>query len=107
MGEHVTLTLDEVHKTALEILKAQGFNDAHAQAIAKTVTAAERDGSSHHGLFRLLFYAKGLRSGLASGSAEPEVSRIAPAVVRVDAKYAFAPLALEVGEEPVAELAAE
>jgi len=89
------------------VLKAQGFNDAHAKAIANTVTAAERDECRHHGLFRLSFYVNGVRSGMASGTAEPELSQLAPAVARVDAKYSFSPLALEVGEEPVAKLAQE
>ena len=35
------------------------------------VTAAERDECRHHGLFRIAFYVNGLKSGLASGTAEP------------------------------------
>lgn len=51
------------------------------------------------------FYDRALKSGLASGDAEPVVSSPAPGVVRVDARRAFAPLALETGLPLLAERA--
>ncbi|BBG00125.1 MULTISPECIES: Ldh family oxidoreductase [Pseudonocardia] len=107
MSETVTLTLQDVHEVAVAVLTAHGFDDTHAGAIADTVTAAERDECPHHGLFRIPYYVDGVRSGLASGVAQPELSELAPAVVRVDARYTFAPLSLALGEEPLAALAAE
>ena len=107
MDKTITLTLQDVHGIARAVLEAQGFNDDHADAIANTVTAAERDECHHHGLFRIPYYASAVQSGLASGQALPELSQLAPAVIRADAKYAFAPLALNLGHEPLATLAAE
>jgi delta1-piperideine-2-carboxylate reductase len=105
MSDSVIMTLDEVHETAVQLLLAQGFNDRHAQAIARTVTAAERDECRHHGLFRISFYLNALRAGQASADAEPTVSELARGIVKVDAHRGFSPLALEYGDEPLARLA--
>lgn len=105
MQDTVTLSLKAVHAAAKEALLAQGFNNAHADAIANTVTMAERDECRHHGLFRMPFYMNGLHSGQASGDAEPTIVDLAPAVVKVDAKYGFSPLALERGDALLAEKA--
>jgi LDH2 family malate/lactate/ureidoglycolate dehydrogenase len=105
MSDDVRISLREVHALVTEILVANGFSAAHVSAIADTVTAAERDECRHHGLFRVPFYVNGVRTGQASPDAEPVVTQLAPAVVRVDAKYGFSPLAVERGLGPVAELA--
>ena len=107
MQQQVKLTLPEVHDLARSLLLAQGFNERHAIAIANTVTAAERDECRHHGLFRIPFYINALRAGQASGDAEPTVTKLAKGVVKVDAHYGFSPLALEVGDGLLAELAKE
>ncbi|CAN7725956.1 Ldh family oxidoreductase [Variovorax paradoxus] len=107
MSDSIRMKLDEVHELATTLLLAQGFNQAHANAIANTVTAAERDECRHHGLFRIPFYVNALRAGQASGDAEPTVDDLAPAVIRVDAHYGFSPLALEVGDELLAKRAQE
>lgn len=107
MHYDIQLKLEEVHALAKRLLLAQGFNERHATAIANTVTAAERDECRHHGLFRIPFYVNAFRAGQASGDAEPTVSRLAPAVIKVDAHYGFSPLALEVADAPLAKLAKE
>jgi delta1-piperideine-2-carboxylate reductase len=105
MDDAVQMSLGEVHVAAKAALLGQGFNGAHAEAIANTVTAAERDECRHHGLFRLPFYMNGLHSGQASGSADPTIKELAPSVIKVDARYGFSPLALERGDAPLAEKA--
>jgi delta1-piperideine-2-carboxylate reductase len=105
MNEPVRMSLDQVHDAAEAALSAQGFNSAHAVAIANTVTSAERDECRHHGLFRLPFYMNGLHSGQASGDAEPTLTQLAPGIIKIDAKYGFSPLALERGDAPLADLA--
>ena len=105
MANAVRMSLTEVHAATKAALSAQGFGTAHANAIANTVTMAERDECRHHGLFRLAFYMNGLHSGQASPDAEPTLTELAPAVIKVDAKYGFSPLALERGAEPLAALA--
>jgi delta1-piperideine-2-carboxylate reductase len=105
MNDSVVMTLDEVYATTEQLLLAQGFNDRHAQAIARTVTAAERDECRHHGLFRISFYINALRAGQASADAEPTITALGPGIVKVDAHRGFSPLALEYGDEPLARLA--
>ena len=105
MTETVTMSLAEVRATAEQLLLAQGFNANHAEAIARTVTAAERDECQHHGLFRISFYVNALRAGQASPDAEPTLSSLAPGIIKVDAHAGFSPLALERGDAPLAELA--
>jgi len=105
MHDTVQMSLGELHTAAKTALSGQGFNGAHAEAIANTVTAAERDECRHHGLFRLPFYINGLLSGQASPDAEPTIRELAPSVIKVDAKYGFSPLALERGDAPLAERA--
>ncbi|MFP4374154.1 MAG: Ldh family oxidoreductase [Spirochaetaceae bacterium] len=104
-ADRIRISLDEVHELAERACLTAGFSSAHAAAIARTVTAAERDEAVSHGLFRIPFYVRGLREAGVSPDAEPEFSRTAPAVLRVDARYAFAPLALERGTPRLAERA--
>ncbi|MBP7065006.1 Ldh family oxidoreductase [Ferrovibrio sp.] len=105
MEDTIRMSLAEVRATALAALAAQGFSPAHAEAIANTVTMAERDECRHHGLFRMAFYVNALRAGQASPDAVPTLSDLAPGVVKVDAHGGFSPLALEVGHQPLAERA--
>ena len=62
-----------------------------------------RDGS--HGHFHVPGYIASVRSGKLNATTELKVERLAPGVVKVDGFNGFAPLALEVGREPLAALA--
>lgn len=99
------MSLAEVHDTAKTLLLAQGFSESHSSAIARTVTAAERDECRHHGLFRIPFYVNGLQSGQASGTEEPTTTWLTDSIVRVDGHRGFSPLALEHGHKPLVERA--
>lgn len=99
------MTLQEVYETSRTILLRHGFSEAHAAAISRTIRAAEADECHHHGLFRLPFCVRALKAGQASPDAVPTESRLAPGVIRLDAHRGFIPLSLEMGEEPLAELA--
>ncbi len=101
MNDSVHLTLDEVHSLAYEALVANGFSGAQARAVADTITAAERDLCTSHGLFRVAFYVNALNNPEVNPTAVPVVSELAPAVVHVDGGYGFAPLALEMGADPL------
>lgn len=105
MSGGLRMSLSEVHDAARSLLLAQGFADSHAGAIARTVTAAERDECRSHGLFRIPFYVAALKAGQASPDAEPTIADLAPGIIRIDAHRGFAPLALERGAEPLAERA--
>ena len=106
MADMVTLSLIEVHELATSCLRKCGASEQQARAVADTVTNAERDDCKSHGLFRIPGFCASLNSGKVSGDAEPVVHDLAPAVVQVDANNGFAPLALELGAEPLASKAA-
>ena len=91
----VALSLTEVEELARRCLLANGCDRANADAVAATVTAAERDGAHSHGLFRMPGYIASLRSGKVNGRADPKAEVISPAVVRVDGDGGYAPLAHE------------
>ncbi|MDC0492325.1 Ldh family oxidoreductase, partial [Candidatus Pseudothioglobus singularis] len=52
------LNLDEIFNLAKAALINNGANEENADAVATTVTNAERDGSVSHGLFRIPGYVK-------------------------------------------------
>ncbi|MEK9672006.1 MAG: Ldh family oxidoreductase [Rhodospirillaceae bacterium] len=99
------LNLAEVHDLAFNCLKANGCDGDNAQAVADTVTAAERDGSESHGLFRLPGYVASLKSGKVDGRAQPAFTDLAPGVLKVDARGGFAPLALDLARPRLLEKA--
>lgn len=96
------LSLDEVHALATEIFTKYGVSADHARALADTITAAERDECKSHGLFRVPGYMASVKSGKVTPDAVPIVHDLAPGVAQVDARNGFAPLALEVGRDPLA-----
>ena len=107
MNDRVHLTLDEVHELATKALCAKGYSARHASAIADTVTAAERDECTSHGLFRIPFYVKALLEANVSPDAEPTFRDLAPAVLQADAHLGFAPLTLQLAADPLEQRARE
>jgi len=102
MTESVNMSLLAVHELSVAALSCQGFSLEQAEAIATTVTAAERDQCQSHGLFRIPFYVKASANPLTDPAAQPELSENESSVVHVDAKDGFCPLALEMGLDPLA-----
>lgn len=99
------LSLTDIHALSLSTLIEHGFSEPQADAIATTVTAAERDGCQSHGLFRIPFYVKALANDHADPAAVPTVQLSDSSVVHVDAHGGFCPLSLQVGEPLVADKA--
>ena len=91
------LSLDEIHNLALDIFITQGCDTDNANALARTVMIAERDGSHSHGLFRIPGYVASLKSGKVRGEACPQIEQNLASVITVDACHGYAPLALERG----------
>ncbi len=87
------LTLDEIFSVAETALLSTGCSQEMANAVADTVTRAERDGSHSHGLFRIPGYVASLRSGKVNANADPRVESITPVMIRCDADNAYASLA--------------
>lgn len=101
----VRLQLAEVHRLGSEALQGLGCSRGQADAIAETMTAAERDGAAWHGLVRVSFYGRAIRGCEVIPDAQPTLHDLAPGVVRVDGGLGFAPLALKVGVPVLAERA--
>ncbi len=101
----ITLSLDEVNELVSNALVANGCNRDNSEAIARTITAAERDGCESHGVFRLPGYIASLRSGKVNGNADPQIIPLSPAVLQVEGDRGFAPLALERGRQALIDTA--
>lgn len=100
------LNLEEIFKLAMEVFFKHGCDSDNANALARTVTNAERDGSLSHGLFRVPGYVASLKSGKAKGNAKPRIHNELASIVTVDGDFGYAPLSLEKGL-PVAVKAAK
>ncbi len=97
MSDDVRMTLAEVRALARSKLGAAGLAGDHADAVAETMVAGERDGCASHGVYRLLVAVKSLKARVVVPDATPMVSRPRPALVRVDGGGGFAQLAFEHG----------
>ncbi|MCB9148542.1 MAG: Ldh family oxidoreductase [Caldilineaceae bacterium] len=93
----MAMTVAEIHNISKACLIVNGCDEANANAIATTVSMAERDGATSHGLFRIPGYVQSMRSGKVNGKANPKVHIITPAVIRVDGDGGYTPLALHKG----------
>ncbi len=99
------LTLDAVRSFARDTLLTVGLAPDHADAVAATIVAGERDGCGSHGLYRLLVAAHSVKTGVVVPDAVPLLERPAGGVVRVDGGGGFAQLAFEVGRPALVEAA--
>lgn len=101
----VRVDVAQIARVVAAALQRSGCDGENAAAVAEVVAAAERDGCASHGVFRLGGYLAALRSGKVDGAARPVVTRIAPGVLRVDARGGFAPLAMAAARAQLAPLA--
>ena len=93
----IALSLDEIYSLAKQTLLHNGCDLTNAEAVANTVTFAERDGSVSHGLFRIPGYIAALKSKKAKGNARPTNHFLTQNTIRVDGDYGFTPMAIQVG----------
>ncbi|MBF8726765.1 Ldh family oxidoreductase [Pseudomonas putida] len=93
----INLTLEQVFGLALRALLSNGMSEPHARAIADVITQGQRDECHSHGLYRVLVCVRSLRSGKVDPAALPTVHSISPAIVKVDAHYAYSLLAFQTG----------
>ena len=91
------LSLNEIYELARKTLVNNGCNKMNAEAVANTVTFAERDGSISHGLFRIPGYVASLRSKKVRGNASPLIKHISQSIIQVDGDRGFAPYAIQLG----------
>ncbi|MGF7187396.1 LDH2 family malate/lactate/ureidoglycolate dehydrogenase [Robbsia andropogonis] len=93
----IALTLEAVLALAEKVLTLNGMSEDQAAAMARTLTAGQRDDCQSHGLYRLFACVHTLRHGAVRGHAMPVVEDATPALVRVDADFGFSTLAFERG----------
>jgi LDH2 family malate/lactate/ureidoglycolate dehydrogenase len=93
----VSMTLDELRTLARAKLRLVGLAPDHADAVAETMVAGERDGCASHGIYRLLVAANSVAKGVAVPDAVPDITEPAPALVKVDGRGGFAQLPFERG----------
>ena len=103
----VNLSLSEIQNLALKAFTQNGCNSQNAEALTRTVVAAERDGSHSHGLFRVPGYVASLRSGKVNGAADPQIFKKSPVILNVNGDGGYAPLAIERGIPALAKSATE
>jgi delta1-piperideine-2-carboxylate reductase len=97
------LTTNELSALIERAFVAHGVSEPNATILARVVVAAERDGCTTHGVFRMSGYIATLRSGWVDGKAQPQVTDAAPGLVLVDAANGFSQIALDAGREQVLE----
>ena len=92
-----SIELDKIYDLAFNVLKKYGCDEFNAEAVATTVTNAERDGSVSHGLFRIPGYVSSLKSKKVKGNSKPSNIYLSQNAIRVEGDYGFAPVAIKVG----------
>ncbi len=97
----VHLALEEARALTHRVLTVNGCDTPNTDAVCDVIMAAEADRCYSHGLFRLPGYIASLRSGKVNGKAQPTVSELAPAALRIDGDGGFTPLALVTGRDPL------
>ncbi|WP_288520435.1 Ldh family oxidoreductase [uncultured Pseudomonas sp.] len=93
-GPVVRVPFNELRALLQSIFERHGCSAAVAAVLAHNCASAQRDGAHSHGVFRIFGYVSTLASGWVDGRAEPQVTDLAPAYLRVDAKGGFAQPAL-------------
>ncbi len=105
MTQTVELTVKEIHQLAYDVLMSNGCDEHNANAIATTVSSAERDGSESHGLFRIPGYVGSMCSGKVNGKAKPTLETVTPAILRMNGDHGYTPLAIQRGIPELAKAA--
>ena len=95
MANSINVSLDEIKKLVTDVFLKQGCNKNNASALANTITKAEEDGSSSHGLFRVPGYVASLQSGKVNGNASPKLEKKTPVILICNADNGFASTAHE------------
>jgi (2R)-3-sulfolactate dehydrogenase (NADP+) len=101
------LQIPEVEDLARHALIAAGAGEGNALSLAAAIAAAERDGIASHGLAYLPTYCEHIGCGKIDGKARPELQRVRPGLLTVDAKTGFAHPAIDVGFAALIPLARE
>lgn len=89
------IPIETLTELVTAVLARHGLGEGSAGIVARTIVAAERDGSRSHGLQRLAGYLSSLDCGWVDGRALPVLQERGPGALEVDARNGFAQVALE------------
>ncbi|MBO0905187.1 Ldh family oxidoreductase [Jiella sonneratiae] len=85
-----TLSIAEAERLVAAAMQRARTGEAQAASVARALVAAEASGQGGHGLRRVEAYSAQARVGKVDGFAAPELDRVRPAVLAVDAANGFA-----------------
>ncbi|MBE0399639.1 Ldh family oxidoreductase [Halomonas sp. FME1] len=105
MSDDITISLQEAETLSKKVLIKNGFSQAHADAITKSVLAAQRDECHSHGLYRLIGCVQTALNGGVDTDAEPSITDQAASVVKVNANKGCSLLSFELGKPMLIEKA--
>lgn len=97
----VRINFDDLRSVLRDILLNNGTSNIAADILATNCAGCERDGAISHGIFRIPGYLASLKAGWVDGNAMPNVDRISPSFIRIDAVNGFAQPALAAGAEAI------
>lgn len=100
-----SIAVSELTALVARALEKAGASPAMAASTARALIAAECAGQGGHGLSRVAMYADHLRSGRATGTAEPRVVQSRPAACLIDAQGGLAYPAMELAVQEAAQRA--
>jgi len=99
------LSLPDVRALACDCLMRAGVPDHVARAVAAEIAAAEAVGERCNGMEALLRDIRLLRYGRIQAAARPEMLRVRPGLMRIDAGHGFAAAALSDAMQSLADMA--
>jgi (2R)-3-sulfolactate dehydrogenase (NADP+) len=102
-----TLSLAEAEDLVAGALIRNRTESANARHVAKALVLAEADGLHGHGLSRVASYCAQTKVGKIDGFAVPQVTRIKPGILSVDAQHGFAYPALDAAVAALPEMTAK
>jgi delta1-piperideine-2-carboxylate reductase len=97
VADLVTVSVADLLHRVEAIFSKAGLSGPQAAAMAHVIAAGERDACKSHGIYRIEGCLRTLKAGKVVPDAGPVAVSDGSAIVRVDARHGFAPLAIETG----------
>jgi delta1-piperideine-2-carboxylate reductase len=94
-ADFISYKLEDIESLCISILTRHGLSEEQARALSKVLAAGERDECRSHGVYRIPGCVKTVKSPKFQPHAVPELAPLKGPVLRIDAKFGFSCLALE------------
>lgn len=101
------ITVPALMAKVTAVFRKAGYAQPHAEAMARTLVAGERDGCKSHGVYRIEGCLRTLKAGKVNPTVLPKLITDETAIVRVEAGGAMSSLAFETGVPALVERARE